>query len=37
VAANPGFRPDELSAVRFAFAGESGGGIYLDDIAVILA
>jgi hypothetical protein len=31
-AVNPAFRPDQISAIRFLFAGETAGAVYLDEI-----
>lgn len=30
--ANPAFQPDQISAIRFHFAGETAGAVYLDEI-----
>jgi hypothetical protein len=34
--ANPGFRPAQLETIRFRFAGDAAGAIYVDDIALLL-
>jgi hypothetical protein len=31
-AVNPAFRPEQISAIRFLFAGETAGAVYLDEI-----